>query len=459
MSRWMLLSLVVSSALIHALEAVTSYRHLVRIPLESDDQLRLTGTVSVGSPPRSVRVVFDTGSSDTWVTSSHLDSAADDVPAPKTFAIGYGGGIVSGLAVRADLQLDSSGLFLRDVPVGVVDDQTSVLTELDAQGVVGLGMDALAQIRCNSSLLNLVTQQQALTAPVVFSFYISGWPGAQPPSQLVLGGDDPALTSSSSTWFTFPVIANDALRGGQSPIPKASAISSKTSFGFWALRMERLWFDNKALPVGLDSRQSAALIDSGTSVLLLPQHTFDAVVQTLSDRFGKRFLSTQGRHQALPACRPCQLHEFPPLAFDLLLEDSSKTRATSQRFVLQGSDYVRCDLRRRECTALVDLIQSSEVSDRFDIVILGTVFMRSYYTRFEYSTKRVGLACIVDEHGLCLGGVVPPLDYRGYPYDPYSRVKQPNRAVPAFCAAATALAFLAGLRTLLEYYEKPKLRS
>ncbi|KAJ8574764.1 hypothetical protein ON010_g4454 [Phytophthora cinnamomi] len=436
------------AALVYVLEAVVGYHGLVRIPLESDDQLRFTGTVHLGSPPRSVRVIFDTGSSDMWVTSHHFP---DDEKASKAFVIGYGGGIASGFAVPASLHLGSntSGVHLRDAPVGFVDDQTLIMEGIDAQGVVGLGMEALAQIRGNSSLPGMMVEQQVLTRPVAFSIYISSWPGAQPPSQFILGGDEPALTNRNATWFTFPVISNDVLRGHTPPIGSATK-----SFGFWALRLHSIRVDNKVLPLGPDSHKGAALLDSGTSMILFPQYAFNAVVQALLVRFGTRFLSPRGGHQTLPACRCCQVHEFPPLAFDLLLEDSRKLGTSSQRFVLQGSDYVRCDQRRRECTALIDCIQSSEISDHLHITVLGTVFLRSYYARFDYSSKQVALACTVDEHGTCPGGFQPTLDLRGRPYESYGEGVPIDRYMTAICTAITALALLVGLRMVLESYEQ-----
>ncbi|EGZ28427.1 hypothetical protein PHYSODRAFT_467652, partial [Phytophthora sojae] len=279
---------VVSVVLAYVLDAVASYRDLVRIPLESDDQLRFTGTVYVGSPPRSVQVDFDTGSSDTWVvTSNHFPTYRDVEPAPKAFAIGYGGGVASGLAVPANLQIgnqlgkNSNEVLFPNIPIGFVDDPVA---DLNSQGVVGLGMEALAQIRSNWSLLGLMAEQQGNPRPVVFSLYISSCSGAQPSSQLILGGHDPALTSSNTTWFSFSVISNDELRGHQPP--DSNVAIAETNFGFWALRMQSMWFDNKVLPIGPANHHGAVLLDSGTSVLLLSQHTFDAVVQALSTRFG-----------------------------------------------------------------------------------------------------------------------------------------------------------------------------
>ncbi|KAL3673112.1 hypothetical protein V7S43_002407 [Phytophthora oleae] len=417
--------------------AVNSH-HLVRIPLESTDQLRFTGAAQIGSPPRSLRVVFDTGSSDTWVSSAFA-SAVDKAEAPTSFAIGYGGGVVSGLSSPIDLRL-ANQLLLSHVHVGFVDDATSVLSDLDAQGVVGLGMEALAQIHTNSSVLGLLAKQHQIK-PFVFSLYVSSWSGAKPASQLIIGGQDEALTSSNATWFSFPIVPDSAFR-----TPQPSMQSVKDSFSFWALRVQSLVLDNVVLPLSRpNGRNGIALLDSGTSVLLLPPNIFDRVVQTLFTRFGTRLVAPSNREQALPACRRCQVHEFPTLGFDFMGENT-KSAATSQRFELRGSDYVRCD--RRDCTTMIDIIDSSEVSDRL-VLVLGSVFFRAYYTRFDYSNKQASIACTLDHKGVCRGGLQPALDYHGQPYEPSGEMQQTNWT--GLCVAVTALALLAGFRFLLQH--------
>ncbi|KAK1933616.1 Gastricsin [Phytophthora citrophthora] len=381
----------------------------VVIPLETTDQLRFTGAAHFGSPPRSLRVVFDTGSSDTWISSSSA-SAVDkaEVSQRTPFAIRYGGGVVSGTAAAIDLRLANQFL-LSNVHVGVVDDATSVLAELDAQGVVGLGLEALAQIHTNSNVLRLLAKQKHEMEPVVFSIYISSWSGAKPASWLIIGSQDEALTSPNATWFSFPVVPDSVIR--TSP----STQSAKKSFGFWALRVQSLVLDEIVLPLSRpNSRNGIALLDSGTSMLLLPPNIFDRFVQTLSTRFGARFDAPLSGGQSLPVCRRCHVHEFPTFGFDFSRENS-EAAATSQRFELQGSDYVRCDWQ--DCTAMIDVIQSTEVSDRI-VLVLGSVFFRAFYMRFDYSNKQVSLACTLEDQGVCRGGLYPALDYHGQPYEP-----------------------------------------
>ncbi|RLN54328.1 hypothetical protein BBJ28_00023279 [Nothophytophthora sp. Chile5] len=438
LSCWLLASAVHLSAV-----SCAGADRLVRLHLESPDQLRFEASVGVGSSPQRLRLLVDTGSSDTWVSLAVLLGGADSAGSPATqqpptqeeafsFEIRYGSGAVSGLTASEELQLGdvgSEGLAVPDVCVGLVDRQTPGVQTLELEGVLGLGMEALAQLDGSRSLLKALARQHH--EPAVFSLYLAtGSGGDHPPSQLIFGGVDPALTSANASWLSFPVAPHDQI----------SPASSPARYGFWALRLQRLMLDGRSLPLAMPNGHSGvALLDSGTSLLLLPAQAFRAFLQILSTRLGTRLLPPSPQQNALPTCRRCQAREFPPLAFDLELESGG-----SRRFVLQGSDYVSCNQRRRECSALLDVVRSpaAGAADDRGVVVLGSVFLRAYYTLFDAMRRRVALACTADDRGVCLPRpqqepVLPD------PGPPLSR-----RLLAGVCAVATALALLAGLRLL-----------
>ncbi|KAF1774085.1 Peptidase family A1 domain [Phytophthora cactorum] len=384
--------------------------HFVRIPLETSDQLRFTGVLHLGSPPRGVRVVFDTGSSDTWVFSINA-AIGDEGQASRAFTVGYGGASCQ----ESQLQQTCNSV------LGFADDHTSVIPGLDAQGVVGLGMEALAQIHSNSSVPGLLAQQPERISPLVFSLYISSWAQAQPASQLIIGGDDPALSTANTL--------------GSASL--SSHITRCTASVFVAV------FQGQLRVLGLAS----AHLSFGNELYHLETQT-----------------ETPASHCSTPE-RPCCCcpsillrvsSGFSPLA---LARDFCPLQTTSEHF--QYADLAKRTRERlrplqpapRECTAMIDAFDPSEVSDHLDdVVILGTVFFRAFYARFDYSNKQVSLACSLDDHAVCRGGLQPALDYQGHVYEPYSDVQQPRRSWTGICAALTALALFAGLRTLLQPY-------
>ncbi|CEG40631.1 Aspartyl protease [Plasmopara halstedii] len=413
-------------------------RHFVRIPLQSRNQLQFTGILSLQSPSCSVRVIFDTGSSDSWIFRP-IDTNSNDQRSENFFGIKYGGGIVSGFATVTNVHFGSPRLFLYDVLLGFVTDETLNLLPLDIQGVVGLGMEALAQFSNNLGFLSRLEQHER---PFIFSFFISSSTNAQPSSQLIIGGDDPALASINTTWITFPVVSTTQLYSREST-------RDEHNWGFWIVQYNYLTFNESTL-----SFNGFALLDSGTSLLLLPLSTFNSVVQMLSAYFGTRFYLNTNWKQSLPACRRCMVNDFPLITFHIVVSEN-----ISQQIELHGSDYVRCDPHRHECTALIDTIHPSEFPHQMNVMILGTLFFRAYYTRFDYSNKQVSLACILDSPTICRGGLHQALDYSGQLIEPKHEIQQSSRQIlTGVYAAITALVLLAGIRGFLYTLSKRKFK-
>ncbi|GLE09823.1 hypothetical protein PINS_up021716 [Pythium insidiosum] len=402
--------------------------------------MQFYGSIELGEPAQTFRVIFDTGSSDIWVPSASCKTCSGlhryragasathrDVKlvtsqpqAAEPFVLQYGSGAVKGHKMRETLRLGDA-IELEDVIMGSVVEQSHEIRRFQTEGIVGLAMDPLARVS-SPNLLRLLHDSPKYSLPMVFSLYISPFPSASPASQLVFGGVDDELAGDDAVWHSFPVIQD----------PQSSV------YGFWALALQDVTIggtslpgfgslsgddvdDNatSSIPTTANAEASAAIIDSGTSLILLPPPAYLAVIEAMRDALGVGFRNHSRRGGGF-SCRDCEHDDFPSLAFqfasakrahdarvDLDLEPEdvinadaeppAPPRAPPRRFVLQGSDYVRCE--HRVCTPQIDVSFSSAV-------ILGDVFLRAYYTQFDFENQRVGFAC---PRGNCDGGVKPPL--------------------------------------------------
>ena len=159
------------------------------------------GTIGVGTPQQPFRLVFDTGSANTWLYSAACsmttcanhrqytrEASSTYAPLGRSLTIQYGSGNVSGL-----LGSDTFTLGQRRVPGVTFGEMTAqngtAFSHGKFDGVVGLAFQQLA-IAGSTPLLDHMCVSGMLPR-CLFSFYFNAQ-GGQDGSQLFLGGIDPA---------------------------------------------------------------------------------------------------------------------------------------------------------------------------------------------------------------------------------------------------------------------------
>lgn len=449
---------------------------LVRVgtPPQSFQVIFDTGSSDVWLPAAACGVCAGERRYDARASESHEPLAE---PFHLEYGSGNASGAVmrERLLLGAETDADAT-LELAGVRMGSVTATTKRLQRFHADGIVGLGLETLALItkpslfRSSSSVLNQGERRtqddddshKHLLAR--FSMYINPLPGALPGSQLIFGGVDETLplaavsgtsasagssshmTNASVTWHHFPVV----------PYPSGSK-----ALGFWAIRMIQLTVGETVSSTGstatgrlrrspapmasntpvneeLDdagddpdeledeavaivdmrggARDAIAIVDSGTSLLLLPRDMFDRVLRVITRHLQSRHdvqLVPHARTVSGVACWYCSPDQFPPLTFAF----AKKALGPSQRLTLQGADYVRCD--DHVCSPQLDVhslfpstpSRGGGGGGSEDVIILGVMFMRAYYTLFDVEHRSIAFACVNAADGACRGGQHPPLQF------------------------------------------------
>ncbi|TMW63988.1 hypothetical protein Poli38472_014693 [Pythium oligandrum] len=377
--------------------AVAAHTPILRIPLDNYDQMQFYGSVSVGTPPQEFRVIFDTGSSDVWLPDVACATCAGPRRFDSTrslsyrslnesFLLEYGSGNASGGLMTETLRLGGA-LELLAVRVGRVNATTRRLQRFHADGIVGLAFDSLALI----TKPGLVPSNDYVSLLSRFSIYINPLPGKLPSSQLILGGVDSTLVApdpNAVQWHYFPLV----------PYPDTKLL------GFWAVKLAHYRVVRPEQPNdhGQHTTQLTAIIDSGTSLLLLPPRLFNISIQHIRHHLRHHhqvILEPHAVEISGYACQECSPSMFPALEFAF----SQAPTDASQRFILQGRDYVRCE--GGYCSPQLDVHKlfgddESMPSIHEEVIVLGALFMRAYYTVFDSHAHRVGFACA----GECDGG-------------------------------------------------------
>jgi len=316
------------------------------------------GTISLGTPGQNFLVIFDTGSSNLWVPGpkctdmgctvhqKYNSAASSTYQANGTaFSIEYGSGAVKGI-------LDTDVVNWADIVVqGVTFGETTTEPGLSwavgkFDGICGMAWRSIAVDNVNP-LFQLMYKQGLINTPI-FSFFLSVNPDPDGVhgGELTLGGTD-------DTMYQGPIVYH--------PL---------TNETYWEIRSQTITFNGNE--IGSDVR---SVVDTGTSLLGLTP----AMATTINNAIGCTSLPN-GECIFILGCP--NYSSLPDLHFII----------NGQDYVLTGSDYVLQVTDSGATVCLSGVMGLSLPPSMGSLIILGDVFIRKYYTVFDFGQKRVGFA-------------------------------------------------------------------
>ncbi|ORY90691.1 aspartic peptidase domain-containing protein [Leucosporidium creatinivorum] len=306
------------------------------------------GALTIGTPPKSFLIDFDTGSADLWVPSSACTSAAcaphtkydpsasstSFAMTNKTLSITYGDGSSTTGPVYTDV-VTLGGLTATGQTLGAATGLSSDWQDDPMDGLMGMGYKSLSQMRANPFFQTLVAQNK-VSSPQ-FSFKLT-----QSASELYLGGMNSALFVAGSTVWT-PV----------------------TSRSYWVVA-------STANVNGAAVSSLSAIIDSGTSVIVAPTSAAASFWATVpnSAPYGSGYYTY-----------PCSAS----LTISFSFAGSTKQWALP-------SDLLNLGKVSSGSTRCVGAIVGADVG--VSAWILGDTFMQSVYTSFDLAGNRVGFSTL-----------------------------------------------------------------
>ncbi|CAG0891517.1 unnamed protein product, partial [Darwinula stevensoni] len=362
---------------------------LVAVPLSNYFDAQYYGPISIGTPPQSFRVVFDTGSSNLWVPSESC-GAADvacrlhrryDKSMSRTyssdgtkFSIEYGTGSLSGF-------LSADTVTVGDVTVNgqtfaeATSQPGSTFVSAKFDGILGMGYKAISVDKVTPVFENMVRQN--LIDEPVFSFYLNRDPSAAEGGQLILGGSDSQYYRGSFTY-----------------VP----VSRK---GYWQFQMDKV-------KVGEDSVYCSggcqAIADTGTSLITGPTNEIDALAEEIGarqDRGGDNVVDCSSISVLPPIHFVLQGKDFTLKGKDYILQVRaiafpfdqlfSVLNQVFHRFRPQEEISPKCYLQiseRGQATCLLGFSGLDVPPPMGPIWILGDVFIGKFYTEFDMGKNR-----------------------------------------------------------------------
>mmetsp|Transcript_43512 Transcript_43512/g.93188 ORF Transcript_43512/g.93188 Transcript_43512/m.93188 type:complete len:478 (-) Transcript_43512:451-1884(-) len=338
--------------------------------------LQYFGEVSIGTPPQTFKVIFDTGSGHLMVPSVKCDSAA--------------------CAVHKRFQANQSKT---SMPIAWADEPTTAATDENDRDtmVVNFAMgDAVGQYMRDQVCLGQKDHRFCAVADFVEMteesdnpFKIAKWDGIVGLGQSVSDAAEfnifGVLASNSTPAMKMPVFAVYLGRnvedeaeisfGGVRADRMAEALTWVPVYeeGYWQFQIEDVTVDGKSLGLckKYGKRQCQGVLDTGSSLMMGPESDLSMMLKALT--FEK---DTQ------MDCKKDQ--KFPSLGFTV----------GGKHFEMEPDDYID-----RTSEGHTDGLESCwahlmPVRDtgRGPIFVLGMPFLRAFYTVYDIKEKRIGLA-------------------------------------------------------------------
>jgi len=320
------------------------------VPIHDFQNAQYYGPVSVGSPGKQFQVIFDTGSSNLWIPSKSCKNcgfkpkydhskSSTYVQNGSVFNIQYGSGPVAGFMSEDSVIL--GGQTVKSVLFAEITDVSGLglafkIGKFD--GILGLAFPTIS-VNHVPVVFDMMIKQGLVDEPV-FTFYLSS-DGSD--GSMDIGGIDTNHYTGEINYV--PLVETD----------------------YWACALDNVTFDGTGDRI---SKVTKAILDTGTSLLAGPV----AEVKTIATDLGATPIGNTGEWSI-----PCEkIDSLPTIDFWL----------GGKAYSLSGADYVI----KSGPTCLVGMVGMDIPAPAGPLWILGDVFIRKFFTVFDYGQQRIGFA-------------------------------------------------------------------
>jgi hypothetical protein len=343
----------------HSVTVTSSPNGPATVVINDYQDAQYYGSIQMGTPAQDLRVIYDSGSSNLWVSnikpgllSKHQyydhSKSSTYVANGTTFNIQYGSGPVSGVYSQESVSI--GGVEVAEYTFAEVDNVKGLGPAYSVghfDGICGMGWDDISVDGVETPLRALVNSGK-LDEPV-FAFFL-GSGGAD--GELTIGG-------VNSAHYT----------GDFHYVPVVEMIPGKT--GYWEIVLDDVQVNGASI-----SSAKRGVVDSGTSLMVVPTNEIKAI----ADAVGAKRLSI-----------------IPPFNKEYTIDCSAD--APSIDFQIDGKTYslskedYSLDQGSGQC--LFAFMGQDIPAPVGPLIIMGDVFMRAHYCKFDVGQKRVGFAQIV----------------------------------------------------------------
>jgi len=324
-------------------------------PLINIQNTMYIGQIKLGTPLQSFWVAFDTGSADLWVFSANINQRFDSNQyynrstsssfqniGNTPWSIEYLSGSASGVLDSDSGELAGysfqSQIFAEAYTYTALFEDSSTVS-----GILGLGYQSLSVSNSPTVIDTLFNQGQIPRR--AFSFLLTA-SADEYGSEFIIGDPDPKFSSKNLT--TYPIIPNQ--------------IDYR-----WEIAIDSVKMNDADIGACSGQQTCIAALDTGTSFLVVSQAAYNIIINFILEN---RADCTQQQYYVF--CENYQVYENLPTIHIFIW---------SSNYPLSASDYMNNGI-----------ISIGEFTDpESDFVILGDVFLKTYYAFFDMDGNTIGL--------------------------------------------------------------------
>jgi len=322
------------------------------IPISDYMNAQYFGPITIGTPPQTFQVVYDTGSSNLWVPSQNCvdcthtaydESASSTYVANGTeFKIRYGSGALEGYLSADTVQLGN----VDPIALQTFAEATDVPVQFDLMhfdGICGMAFPSISVEGIVPPFTQLV--KMGVLAQNLFSVYLSDGDNSTG-SELLLGG-----------------INSQKYTGSINYVP----LISET---YWEVALDSMTMNGTVL-----TSVPKAVIDTGTSVMAGPTQE----VARIASMVGATPFPLNPSEYTLDCST------LPSLPNLVITMGGMAYTLTPQQYVIEVK-------QGPQTACLFGMLGIDIPAPRGPLWIVGDTFIRPYYTVFDYQNNRVGFA-------------------------------------------------------------------
>jgi len=348
--------------------------------LTSINAIYYIGPVIIGG--ETFQVIYDTGSNLLWVPSTQCEvqcanrakftGAYTDLN--ESFVLTYGSGTVKGEYVSAPVTLADASLDA--FKMGLANSVTFPgFNTGEFDGLLGLAWPGLSRDDVPSLVPSLYKAKQI--DENLFSIYLTpdGSGG-----ELSLGEIDQSKYQGNMTWIDLALQQWWTVEFVGISVANQGVVSSDDSIVF----------------ASGQSTVNAAILDSGTSLIVGPKNSVEMVMESIQSSSGVDVYYDS--RSGIYAVDCSNVEKLPPVTFTL------RDTQSVYHYTMPGPAYVIQSLSSNPNVCPLAFQEDSSGTSVSPFWILGDPFLRTFYSVYDYTNSRVGLAPAYPSAGTAIPG-------------------------------------------------------